>query len=596
MTIKNSQDQDKPMVSNMPNQLSTRIQRHLTKIYESVDLEQSIEEITEHLLNIMRLDQTAEAPLAHRNHWDQGDIALICYGDSLLQKNEKPLHTLAGFLDGYLADTISMVHILPFFPWTSDDGFAVQDYTVVNEFLGDWGDIADIAVNFKLMGDLVINHGSSHSVWFDNFKQGLHPGRDFYFTALPSDDLSSVVRPRTSPLLQRIDTNEGPRWVWCTFSHDQIDFDFRNPEVLKAFVEIIRLHLDKGVQVFRLDAVAFLWKEVGSSSINLAETHEVVRLLRTLIEHAADGAMIITETNIPNEENLAYFGNANEAHAIYNFSLPPLLVYALISGDSHYLRQWLMTLPPAQFGTTYFNFLASHDGIGLRPVEGLLSDEEVDAFIRTMERSGGLVSWRAGAGGVRKAYEINITLMDALHGTIKGPDGFAFKRFVCAHAVMLALEGIPAFYIHSLLGTRNDHQAVDRLGYNRAINRHQWDYEVLGRHLAHPDSPNSQVLEALKRIIVIRRKQPAFHPNATQYTLQLGPGLFGFWRQSSDRNQSIFCLFNLTNTDQSIPVSELNLVLLSDWFDLISKAPIEAGTGELEFKPYGFKWISNRID
>jgi sucrose phosphorylase len=593
--IKNLRRQDNMTIMNMLNPLHARLEQHLVKIYDSIELEQSTSDLATELLALMRLEPCAEPPIAHLNLWDQSDVALICYGDSLLSKDERPLHTLLGFLDNYLSDAISMVHILPFFPWTSDDGFAVQDYTVVNDFLGDWDDIAAIATNFKLMGDLVINHGSSHSVWFDNFKQGLNPGKDFYFTALPTDDLSQVVRPRTSPLLQRVDTVDGPRWVWCTFSHDQIDFDFRNPEVLKTFVEIIRLHLDKGVRVFRLDAVAFLWKQVGSSSINLTETHEVVRLLRTLIEHAVDGAMIITETNIPNEENLAYFGNANEAHAIYNFSLPPLLVYSLISGDSHYLRQWLMTLPPAQFGTTYFNFLASHDGIGLRPVEGLLSDGEVDAFIRTMERSGGLVSWRAGAGGVRKAYEINITLMDALQGTVKGPDEFGFARFICAHAVMLALEGIPAIYIHSLLGTRNDHLAVERLGYNRAINRHQWDYEQLTQHLIHSESPNAQVLAALKTIIRLRKLQPAFHPNATQYTLQLGAGLFGFWRQSNDRRQSIFCLYNLTRETQRVAVSELNLVVLSDWYDLISDEVVEVGAGELEFKPYAFKWISNRL-
>ncbi|WP_298635339.1 sugar phosphorylase [uncultured Umboniibacter sp.] len=578
----------------MLNPLRLRLEQHLSKIYRDIEREESISDLATTLLQLMRLEPCAEAPRAHHSLWDQRDIALICYGDSLLANGEKPLHTLAGFLEDHLSEAISMVHILPFFPWTSDDGFAVQDYTVVNDFLGDWDDIAEIAANFKLMGDLVINHGSSHSVWFENFKRGLHPGKDFYFTALPTDDLSKVVRPRTSPLLQRVDTVEGPRWVWCTFSHDQVDFDFRNPEVLKAFVEIIRLHLDKGVRVFRLDAVAFLWKQVGSSSINLTETHELVRLLRTLIEHAADGAMIITETNIPNEENLAYFGNANEAHAIYNFSLPPLLVYSLISGDSHYLRQWLMTLPPAQFGTTYFNFLASHDGIGLRPVEGLLSDDEVDAFIRTMERSGGLVSWRAGAGGVRKAYEINITLMDALQGTVKGHDEFGFARFICAHAVMLALEGIPAIYIHSLLGTRNDHLAVERLGYNRAINRHQWDYEQLIQHLSHPESPNAKVVSALKVLITLRKLQPSFHPNATQYTLQLGPGLFGFWRQSNDRRQSIFCLYNLTGETQRIPVSELNLVVLSDWYDLITDEIIAVGAGELEFQPYAFKWVSNR--
>ena len=156
--------------------------------------------------------------------------------------------------------------------------------------------------------------------------------------------------------------------------------------------------------------MAFLWKISGSSCINLPQTHEVVRLFRTLIECAQSDAIVITETNVPNTENLSYFGNSDEAHAIYNFSLPPLLIHSLLTGSSQHLRAWMMSMPPAAAGTTYFNFIASHDGIGLRPVEGLLSESDLEQLVTTLESFGGLISRRQSGEEESRAYEVNIAL------------------------------------------------------------------------------------------------------------------------------------------------------------------------------------------
>jgi sucrose phosphorylase len=381
--------------------------------------------------------------------------------------------------------------------------------------------------------------------------------------------------------------------VWCTFSHTQIDFDFRNVEVLKEFIQIIRLYLDKGVRIFRLDAVAFLWKKLGTNCLNLPETHEVVRLMRVLIEHTHPDAVIITETNIPNRENLSYFGNANEAHCIYNFSLPPLLVNTLITGNCAYLRQWLMSMPPTQNGTAYFNFIASHDGIGLRPAEGLLSDDEISLLIKTMQSFGGAISWRTEDNGKKKPYEINISLYDALQGTQAGEDKWNLERFVCAHAIMLALEGIPGIYIHSLLATGNDTDKLEKTQQNRAINRHAWKYSDIQKELSDPGSRHSLVSERLKALIQLRKEQIAFHPNATQFTLQLGDHLFGFWRQSMDKKQSIFCVNNISDELQTIQISQLNLIVTANWHELISGMELHDDTEMLTLEPYQTLWITN---
>jgi sucrose phosphorylase len=574
--------------------LRNSVQRHLDAIYHENPLGFDLDGLAGDLLAIMRLEKVECIPQAYTNHWDQQDVVAITYGDSILNEGEKPLQTLKRFFDEYGDGLISGLHVLPFYPWSSDDGFAVLDYSSVNEALGDWSDIEALAWHYHLMADLVINHCSGRSLWFDNYLKNESPGAGYFVTASPDDDLSEVVRPRTSPLLREVNTRRGIEHVWCTFSHDQVDLDFRNPEVLKQFVSIVRQYLDHGVRIFRLDAVAFLWKKPGTGCINLEETHEIVRLLRTLVEYARPDAMLITETNIPNTQNLSYFGNVNEAHCIYNFSLPPLLVNTLITGDCAYLKQWMMSMPPARNGTAYFNFIASHDGIGLRPAEGLLSDEELDSLITTMQHFGGQVSYRRLENGKEKPYEINIALFDALQGTVDGPDSRGVERFICAHAIMLGMEGIPGVYIHSLLGTRNDYRRVENTGHARAINRHQWDWDALHRELAREESTHGVVLWRMKELLALRRRQPAFHPNATQFTLHLGSRLFGYWRQSMDRRQSIFCVSNISSEVQPLSLEDINLIDTEQWWDLLGGQSLEGRAQVLELQPYQSVWITNQ--
>lgn len=574
--------------------LKEKLLKQLQVIYEGVTLNDSVDAIADKLLTQMALSDDAQGPTPFLNRWNASDIVMITYGDSIVSDIEKPLVTLKQFIDSHLSNELSGVHILPFFPYSSDDGFSVLDYSSVNESLGDWQDISAISERYKLMADLVINHCSARSIWFENFIKGEGTGHNYFFTASPSDPLDKVVRPRTSPLLKPVSTKQGEQFVWCTFSHDQVDLDFSNPEVLIAFVGIIKQYLDAGVLIFRLDAIAFLWKEIGTSCINLPQTHEVVRLLRTLIECANENAIIITETNIPNIQNLAYFGNANEAHAIYNFSLPPLLIYSLISGDCQALKHWLMRMPPAQNGTCYFNFIASHDGIGLRPAEGLLSESEIATMVNTMQNFGGLISWRTGEDGSQKPYEMNIALFDALKGTINGPDKHQYQRFICAHSIMMSLEGIPGIYIHSLLGTENDYEKYNNTHHNRAINRHRWQSELLSEQLANPYSHHSKVLAGLKKLIAIRKQQNAFHPNATQFVLQLGPELFGVWRQCMNRSQSIFCVANITNKPLSLRLNELNLIETEHWHDLITGQHITDLNSEFALLPYQTIWLTNK--
>jgi len=561
--------------------LIQKLVSHLEVIYGKQDHTQLVED----LIGAMGIRDHFFEPATFANHWDQKDVVIITYGDTFLRPGKLPLEELRAFLKKRVGDLVSWVHVLPYFPWSSDDGFAVSDYCQVNQELGDWSSIEALSAEYSLMSDLVVNHCSASHEWFCQFQQGEEPGCHFFIEASASDDLTQVVRPRTFDLLRPTSTPSGTKNVWCTFGHDQVDLNYAEPKLLVELVKIIRQHLEHGVRIFRLDAVAFLWKERGTTCINLRQTHEIVRLFRTLIEHVRPDALMITETNIPNQENLSYFGNSNEAHGIYNFSLPPLLLHAFVTGKSSYLKQWMMGMPPAQPGTFYFNFIASHDGIGLRPAEGLLPEQEIETLVKTVKSRGGFVSERTLPGGKVKPYELNISLFDAF-----GDE----ESFICAHAILLALEGIPAFYIHSLIATRNDYQKYEQSGHKRHLNRHQWNSSDLDLMLDDPESSHCRVFSRLKRLIRLRKEQPAFHPNATQFTLHLGDGIFAFWRQSIDRASHVFCFHNISNQEQKISLASVNLVVTEDWFDLISGVPLELDRPELVLRPYQFVWLVNQ--
>ncbi|MBR9891512.1 sugar phosphorylase [bacterium] len=527
------------------------------------------------------------------NLWTQNDAVLITYGDSLIDGYHKPLDLMHDFLLNHMKGVVNGVHILPFFPFTSDDGFAVTDYRKVNPQLGEWADITRIGSEFHLMSDLVLNHVSSQGVWFNAYRQGQKPYDKFFFEADPSDDVSMVTRPRTTPLLQEVETAMGTRHVWCTFSHDQIDLDFRNPDVLLEIVRIIRLHIDMGVRIIRLDAVAFLWKELGTNCIHLPQTHAVIQLMRLLMDYATETVILLTETNVPKAENLSYFGRRNEAHVVYNFPLPPLTLHAMMSGSARYLNDWQRTMPPAPLGCAYLNFTASHDGIGMRPAEGLLPPPEIGQIIDTIHEIGGKVSMRSLPGGGEAPYELNCTFFEAMGRTFKGTDDLHFDRFLCSQTIPMSLEGIPAFYIHSMLATPNDLEAVERRGMNRAINRHRWDYPELQEKLADPETIHARVLAALSERLKIRSQQPGFHPNATQFTLNVDDRIFGLWRQSLDRAQSIFALHNVSDETIEIPQADLNLIADESWVDLLSGETIKAGP--VEMAPYQCRWITNLV-
>ena len=571
------------------NTFHKKVFSHLKIIYQHILSDEEINNLTDQIFEItpqVKNDDRLE-------NWNESDIFLITYGDSIVTAKDKKLKTLKKFVDEFIKPHFNNIHILPFFPFSSDDGFSIVDYKKVRDDLGSWEDIILLSKDYRVMADIVINHSSKQSEYFREFIRGNKIYKDFFIAFDKNEGFEKVVRPRSSDLFQEVEISNKKKYLWCTFSHDQIDLNFKNPDVLLFFIKLIYLYLDQGINVFRLDAVAFLWKEKGTNCLNLPQTHEVVKLIRTILDNYNQNTLLITETNLPNLENLSYFGNGDEANAIYNFTLPPLLLWTLLMGDSTALRKWSMSMPPAKEHTTYFNFIASHDGIGLRPTENILTDQERDTLIEIVKEFGGVISNRKKPDGTETVYELNIALLDAMRGTFKGIDHMQVERFIACHAIMLSLEGIPAFYIHSVLGTTNDYELMKKNSQNRSINRKSWDFNEIKNKLLDDKSINNQVYKSIINLIKIRKKQPAFHPNAIQFTFNLGKNFFGIWRQSLDKKQSIFSVTNVTNIFQYLDLTELNLIESEKWWDLINNNEITNIKSTISLKAYQTVWISN---
>lgn len=514
--------------------------------------------------------------------WNEQDIILITYGDSIKTSEEVPLQTLKNFLDDQLQDELSIVHILPFFPFSSDDGFSVIDFREVNPELGNWQDISGLHENFDLMMDLVINHASSKGEWFANFLRQEGRGMDYFICEDPEKDLSLVTRPRSTPLLTPYQTKAGEKHVWTTFSADQVDLDFSNPDLLIEIIDILLLYITQHARVIRLDAIAFLWKKIGTTCLHLPETHEVVKLMRDIAEHIDPSVVILTETNVPNKENLSYFGDNDEAHMVYQFSLPPLLLHALHTGKEEYLISWAKSLPQLKGQKTFFNFTASHDGIGVRPLEGLLPEPEKTLLVENMKKFGGFVNYKSNTDGTTSPYELNITYFDALKGTQDGIDEFQVKRFLASQVVMMSFAGVPAFYIHSLTATPNYLEGVKQTGHNRTINRRKWELNELQDQLKH-DPVRSKVFQSLKQLIGIRKNQSAFHPNASMQMVDCGEGIFSCIRESSNKER-IWVVVNLTSkTRYYQPVQKLENLQ----YDLISRTHL----ADNKLGPYQCLWL-----
>ena len=553
----------------------------LGRIYGTKDAERALEKIVPVIDRYVARKRKKEA------YFSQEDVILITYADSLKKAGEAPLATLHAFARESLKNAVSCIHFLPFFPYSSDDGFSVMDFFEIDPDLGTWKEVAAIGQDFDLMFDYVVNHFSSKSQWFKNYLSSKKGFEKFAIDVDPSTDLSMVTRPRSLPLLSEYKKTNGQTvHLWTTFSADQIDFNFKSLDVLGKMIDVLLFYADRGATILRLDAIAYLWKEIGTRCIHLPQTHDMVKLFRAVLDLVAPDVIILTETNVPHAENISYFGDGrDEAQMAYNFTLPPLLLYSFIKEDTAKLSEWARGLHLESEHNTFFNFTASHDGIGVRPLEGILEPAELDGLIDVVKANGGQVSYKKNPDGSESPYELNITYVDAILA-----DKFSTRaeKFLASQAIQYALPGVPATYIHSLLGSRNWLEGVRLTGRARTINREKLQAEKLISALSSPDSFRARVFFPYLNLIKIRKRQSAFHPNAGFEILQLDPKIFGIKRYSED--QTIYALTNISSKPISVSLSET--ASTGQTTDLITGETVD--TAAFHLNPYQYRWLEEK--
>jgi glucosylglycerate phosphorylase len=518
--------------------------------------------------------------------FSQEDVVLITYGDTLLGKGkDAPLKTFHAFSQRYLEGAVSTVHFLPFFPFSSDDGFSVMDFFSINPELGSWDDVGAIGGNFRLMFDYVLNHLSSKSRWFENYLEGKKGYADVAIEVDPSADLTMVTRPRALPLLTPYEKKNGDTvCVWTTFSADQIDLNFKSLNVLEKMISVLLYYVEQGATVLRMDAIAYLWKEIGTTCIHLPQTHDMVKLFRKIFDIVAPEVMIVTETNVPHDENISYFGNGrDEAQMVYNFTLPPLLFYTFAKQNATVLSGWAKGLQLESENTTFFNFTASHDGIGVRPLEGVLPASEIDWLAKIVQANGGQVSYKRNPDGTDSPYELNITYIDAILADSRSEQA---EKFLASQAIQYSLPGVPATYIHSLIGSRNWLEGVKQTQRARTINREKLILDTVASELKNPLSFRAKVFFPYLNLIKTRKKQTAFHPNAGFEILDIDPKIFAIKRSSEA--QTIFSLTNVSSQPAHLSLS--NHIPQGQLRDLLTGEEFKTETIELE--PYRYIWLS----
>ncbi len=543
----------------------------------------------------------AEAALRPEDLFTERDMVMITYGDLIQAPPRKPLEVLCEVTNVFLGDVVSTIHVLPFFPYSSDRGFSVIDFREVDPNLGSWEDIERANTQFRLMFDGVVNHISAQSEWFQEFLNGNPEYQHFFLSydtedSIAPDDLAHILRPRTSPLLSRVQTIEGERFVWTTFSEDQVDLNFRNPAVLLRVLQVLLFYVEKGADLIRIDAATYLWKELGTSCAHLPQTHGIIRFLRAAIDIAAPRVALLTETNVPHHDNISYFGDGtNEAHMVYNFALPPLVLHTFLRGDCRALSEWAAALHAPSATTTYFNFLDSHDGIGLLGARGILTDSQIGNLVDDVTTHGGLVSYRTTSDGGRSPYELNITWFDALnHPRAAEPDNRKVDRFIASRAIALVLKGVPGIYLPSITGSQIAAMDPSELSEARAINRRNFSERAMIEALMDPDSLAYRVASRFRQLAEHRVAIPALHPGARQKLLPTDGAVFGVWRRSLDGRSTLLSLVNVT---QELAQLDVACALLEceacQWRDRMTGLRFECSQNWLSvtLPPYGVLWL-----
>ncbi len=570
----------------------------LCKLLETIYKDHTTEElnfICNQLLQI--LDDFSEKSryeeISEDKKWDQSFAVLITYADGVCKNGESTLVTLRELLSKYFGSLSKVVHILPFLKSTSDGGFAVSSHKYLEEKFGSWEDLKSISNKHYLMADLVLNHVSSSHPWVQQFIKCQEPGLSNVFSPSQDLDWTNVIRPRSSSLFSQINTKDGQKLVWTTFGPDQIDLNWLNPKMTIEFLNLIITYLSNGIKWLRLDAVGFIWKEPGTTCLHLPKAHSIVKILRILLNDLRKDGVLITETNVPQKENLSYLLPEDEADMAYNFPLPPLLLEAIITSRADILNSWICDWPELPKTTTLFNFTASHDGVGLRALEGLMNEQRINDLLINCEKRGGLVSHRRLSSGEDKPYELNISWWSAMEDPGRDSNRFQCERFLLTQLLVMSLKGVPAFYLPALLASENDIKSFSMTGQRRDLNREKFKSEKLSAVFRNPESNANKNLKYLRNAMDVRAKLPQFHPQSQMECLSKSRGDIVVIKRGIG-SRAVFTIHNMTDNKINYRLSEYKVTkLINDDLNMQDYlTSCKYNSNNIELDPFQVIWLA----
>lgn len=551
----------------------------------------------------------------------QKDMALICYADHVVSTEFSPIQTLGKVLKEYgISDKLPITHILPFYPWDTDRGFSVKDYYSVNPGYGTWEDIKELGTYTKLMFDFVANHASienplvqkalisDHISPEDSECKEYLPYKDFVISYTednkPSEeDLKQLSRPRNFPVLTKYrvvknDENRkvailgekkeeenvlGEGYVWTTFSRAklddgseetcQIDINYNNPNVFVESVKILLFYVEQSAKLVRLDAIGYIWKKIGSSSLHEPECHKILEALGSVLRIAAPEVITISEVNEPQVNAFTYIGNKEhpEADLAYQFSHFPLAVHAVLTEQSNFYQEWLKTI--SVFGAHQFTtVLGSHDGIGMKPARGLLPEEELERLCKILvEEHQGKPNFAVLPGGKKIIYEVCATPWCIINNPHTNENfDTQLQRYLAVTAMGLCIPGIPAIYWNGLFGMKN-YLPEGGLDENRTVNREIFDYIALKDLLDNETSEIHRCFQAVKYLLATRAKEQAFHPH-TKLTPVVNDSsqVVSCLLDYAAENSQILAVTNVAKQQCKITLDSKDLPTNTSWIDLLS--------------------------
>lgn len=532
---------------------------------------------------------------------------------------------------GYLQDLgINLVHVMPICDCpaeASDGGYAVRDFRKVSERLGSMKDIADLATNMRrremlLALDVVVNHTSDQHEWALRAQSGEQAFQEYYYVfddrEMPDiyEESMPEIFPESAPGNFTWNEEMG-KWVMTVFNHYQWDLNYRNPRVFIEMLDIILYWANAGADILRLDAVAFLWKRLGSSCQNEHEAHLILQLMKDCCQVTAPGVLFIAEAIVAPTEIIKYFGedaiNAKECEIAYNASLMALLWEAAATRKTNLLNIGVRNLPAKLERATWLNYLRCHDDIGWGFADADIVDSGYDPQLHRrflvdfytgaypLSNATGIAFGRNEKNGdarISGALASLAGLEAALERNIQEEIDHAIRTILLLHSMILSFGGIPLLYYGDAIGTLNDDAYLldeSKRSDNRWIHRPKMDWRKAElRNI--PGTVEHRIFTGLRHMIAVRKATPAFADFDNRESIELNhPHLFCFLRHAREwSDRKVLVVGNFDHNEHAIDLSPLRKIgtfTYNRLRNLISGEEMQLEGDLLPIAGLGFLWL-----